>query len=296
MKDTVLALGDILNMLPDAIVIVDGTGHIVFANTTVHSLLGYTPDELVEQPLEYLIPKGYRTEHKSHFAKFRDHGQPTTMGDRPLVHGLDKSGSEIPISVSIANIDLNEELYSIAIMHDSGDVQSEITNVTFQAETDALTGIGNRLRLSQELQTALEKSCPFSLLFLDLENFKPFNDDYGHEVGDKVLQIVAKRLKALIRSGDLAARLGGDEFVLLLDGLDNTEILEQRAVAVADSVTRPFHIGDLSSVVGVNIGGAIFPRDGRSERELLKVADQNMYQAKQTGMSYKISSGSGHTE
>ena len=173
-------------------------------------------------------------------------------------------------------------------MHDSGEVQSEITQVTFQAETDPLTGIGNRLRLSQELQTAIGKSSPFSLLFLDLEKFKPFNDDYGHDIGDKVLQIVAKRLQALVRSNDVAVRLGGDEFVLFLGGLDDTEILEQRAAAVADSVARPFHIGDLSSVVGVNIGGAIFPRDGESERELLKTADQNMYQAKQAEIPYKI--------
>jgi diguanylate cyclase (GGDEF)-like protein/PAS domain S-box-containing protein len=288
MKDKVLALGDLLDMLPDAMIIVDGRGRIVFANTHVRGLLGYTPDELIKQPLDRLIPKTYRAEHKSHLAKFRDHGQAMSMGDRPLVYGLDKSGSEIPISVSIANLDIEGERYSIAIMHDSGEVQSEITQATFQSETDPLTGIGNRLLLSQELETAIEKSSPFSLLFLDLEKFKPFNDDYGHEVGDKVLQIVAKRLQALVRSEDLAVRLGGDEFVMLLDGLDDTEILEQRAATVADSVTRPFHIGDLSGVVGVNIGGAIFPRDGENERELLKTADQNMYHAKQAGILYKI--------
>jgi diguanylate cyclase (GGDEF)-like protein len=144
------------------------------------------------------------------------------------------------------------------------------------------------LRLSQVLQTAIERSGPFSLLFLDLERFKPFNDNYGHEVGDKVLQIVARRLQALVRSEDLAVRLGGDEFVLFLDGLIDTEILEQRAAAVADSVARRFHIGDLSGAVGVNIGGATFPRDGRTEHDLLKTADRNMYQAKQAGIPYKI--------
>jgi diguanylate cyclase (GGDEF)-like protein/PAS domain S-box-containing protein len=288
MKDTLLALSDLLNMLPDAIVIVDGKGRITFANSHIEGLLGYTPGELEKQPLDRLIPKTHRTEHKANLAKFREHGQPVAMGDRPVVYGLDKSGSEIPISVSIANLDLDGERYSIAVMHDSGEVQSEITQVTSQAETDLLTGIGNRLRLSQKLQTAIEKSRPFSLLFLDLEKFKPFNDNYGHEVGDKVLQIVARRLQALVRSEDLAVRLGGDEFVLFIDGLIDTGILEQRAAAVADSVARRFHIGDLSGAVGVNIGGATFPRDGRTEHNLLKTADRNMYQAKQAGIPYKI--------
>ncbi len=288
MKDTLLALSDLLNMLPDAIVIVDGKGRITFANSHIEGLLGYTPGELEKQPLDRLIPKTHRTEHKANLARFREHGQPIAMGDRPVVYGLDKSGSEIPISVSIANLDLDGERFSIAVMHDSGEVQSEITQVTSQAETDLLTGIGNRLRLSQKLQIAIEKSRPFSLLFLDLEKFKPFNDNYGHEVGDKVLQIVARRLQALVRSEDLAVRLGGDEFVLFLDGLIDTGILEQRAAAVADSVTRRFHIGDLSGAVGVNIGGATFPRDGRTEHNLLKTADQNMYQAKQAGIPYKI--------
>lgn len=288
MKDTLLALSDLLNMLPDAVVIVDGKGRITFANVHIEGLLGYTPGELEKESLDRLIPKNYRAHHKTHLARFREHGQPMAMGDRPVVYGLDKSGDEIPISVSIANLDLDGERFSIAVMRDSGEVQSEITQVTSKAETDLLTGIGNRLRLSQKLESAIEKSRPFSLLFLDLEKFKPFNDNYGHEVGDKVLQIVARRLQALVRSEDLAVRMGGDEFVLFLDGLADTGILEQRAAAVAYSVARRFHIGDLSGTVGVNIGGATFPRDGSNAHDLLKTADQNMYQAKQAGIPYKI--------
>jgi PAS domain S-box-containing protein len=107
MKDTLLALSDLLNMLPDAVVIVDGKGRITFANTHIEGLLGYSPEELEKQPLDRLIPKNYRADHKTHLARFREHGQPMAMGDRPLIYGLDKSGDEIPISVSIANLDLD---------------------------------------------------------------------------------------------------------------------------------------------------------------------------------------------
>ena len=210
------------------------------------------------------------------------------MGARPLLSALHKSGREIPTLISIANLDLDGERYSVAIMRDGGELHSEITEAHSRAETDALTSIGNRLRLSREIQSALTDSRPFGLLYLDLKKFKPFNDDYGHEVGDKVLKIVAQRLQAQIRSGDLAVRLGGDEFVVIFDGLVAIELLEQRAARIARSLTRLFHIGDLSSVVGVSIGGAMHPRDGKTEEGLLKAADQNMYRAKQAGVDYDV--------
>lgn len=107
-------------------------------------------------------------------------------------------------------------------------------------------------------------------------------------MGDKVLQIVARRLQSQIRSRDLAARIGGDEYVVMLAGLGSLELLEQRAINIARSLNQPFHIGELSSSVGVNIGGAIYPQDSESEDGLLKVADQNMYQAKQSGIDYYL--------
>ncbi|MDJ0780134.1 MAG: sensor domain-containing diguanylate cyclase [Gammaproteobacteria bacterium] len=288
MKKTSLALDELLNLLPDAVVIVDSTGNIAFANNSVRGLLGYGPDELVGRPLDCLIPESERSDHRSHFADFHAHGEQIVMGDRPLVRGLDKAGAEVPVSISIANIDLDGERYSIAVMRDSGELHSEITQITFQAETDPLTGLANRLGLSQALQSAIEKSSPFGLLYMDLEKFKPINDAYGHAVGDEVLKIVAQRLQASIRSCDLAARVGGDEFVLLLDGLADSTALEQRAAVVAESIKRPMHLGDIADAVGVNIGSAQFPRDGQTERELLQVADENMYRAKQRGVVYRM--------
>ena len=288
MKDTVLVLGDLFDVLPDAIVVVDGTGMIVFANDAVSGLLDYSADELTGRSLSFLIPENYRMAHEAHFANFFDRGKPTSMGARPLLSALHKSGEEIPVSISIANLDLDGGRYSVAVMRDSGKLHSEITRATVQAETDVLTGTGNRLRLSREMQVAMISALPFGLLFLDLKKFKSFNDNHGHEVGDKVLQIVAGRLQALVRREDLAARLGGDEFVLMFDGLVDVGLLKRRAAAVAASVAQPFRIGRLLGSVEVNIGGAMYPRDGNSEAELLRVADQHMYRAKQTDVAYYI--------
>lgn len=291
MKETVLVLGDLFNVLPDAIVVVDGAGMIVFANAAVSGLLDYSAEELVGQPLDCLIPEDYRSAHESHFARFYDRGRPTSMGARPLLSVLHKSGRETPVSISIANLDLDGERYSVAVIRDGGEIQSKITQAMVQAETDILTGIGNRLLLSRAIQAAQAASSPFGLLFLDLKKFKPFNDNHGHKVGDRVLQIVALRLQAQIRSADLVARFGGDEFVVMLDGLVDIELLEQRAAKIARSLTKPFHIGDLSSAVGVNIGGAMYPQDSETEDGLLKVADQNMYRAKSSNMDYFVGGG-----
>ena len=288
MKDTELVLGEFFNVLPDAVIVVDGGGRIVFANDAVNGLLGFNPDELLEQALGVLIPENYREAHDSHFMRFRDLGKATAMGARPLLTALHKSGQEKPVSISIANLDHGGVRYSIAVMRDAGDLHAQITNANAQAETDVLTGIGNRLRLSHAIQTAISTSSPFSLLFLDLKQFKPFNDLYGHETGDRVLQIVARRLAAEIRAHDVAVRLGGDEFVILLADLVDSELLRQRAATLAQSVSRPIHIHDISSAIGVNIGAAVYPRDAGTEAELLKVADRNMYHAKKAGLDYHI--------
>ncbi|UCH40568.1 MAG: diguanylate cyclase [Gammaproteobacteria bacterium] len=288
MKNTELVLGEFFNVLPDAVIMVDSRGNIVFANEAVNGLLGYAADELVDQPLGILIPENFRDAHASHVLRFRDQGKATAMGARPLLSALHKSGHEKPISISIANLDLEGQRYSIAVLRDAGDLHSQIADANAQAETDALTGIGNRLRLSRAMQAAFQTSSPFGLLFLDLKKFKPFNDTYGHETGDKVLQIVARRLLTEIRSQDTAVRLGGDEFVVLLADLADRGLLQQRAATLARSVSQPIHLGELTSEIGVNIGGAIYPCDGDTEAGLLKIADQNMYRAKQAGVDYHL--------
>lgn len=288
MKDKTLELGDLFNVLPDTIIVVDGDGRIVFANTAISGLLAYSADELIGQSLSCLIPENFRMAHESYFADFHDGGKPASMGDRPLLSALHKSGKKIPVSISIANFDSDGERYSVAVMRDGGKLHSEITRASVQAETDVLTGIGNRLQLSRELQSALVSKRPFGLLFLDLKKFKSFNDNHGHALGDKVLQIVARRLLAQIRYQDLAARIGGDEFVVVLAGIARVELLEQRANSIARNLNQPFHIGDLSSSVEVNIGGAIYPQDSDTEEGLLEVADRNMYRAKQFGLAYYV--------
>lgn len=287
-RDAAFALGDVFDLLPDAVVIVDKDGHIVFANVAMPHILGYAQAELVGQPLGKLIPERHRLKHERLVEHFYAQGRSTPMSERPVLLAMHKSGAEVPVSISIANFELSGKRYAVAMIRDASPVRDQLGKAIARAEADALTGLGNRLCLSRRMQTPLQSGQEFALLFLDLTRFKPFNDCYGHAMGDEVLRLVAKRLVSLVRAKDLAVRLGGDEFVILLHGLSDPRDLQARASGVVQRLNQPFHIGAATATVGVNIGGALYPRDGQSESDLLAVADRNMYRAKQAGQAYCI--------
>jgi diguanylate cyclase (GGDEF)-like protein/PAS domain S-box-containing protein len=286
--DSVVALGEVFDLLPDGVVAIDQAGCIVFANLVMPRILGYSRAELVGKPLGEIIPKRHRVRHEHLVEKFCSQGRSTPMGERPVLLGLHKSGEEVPVSISIASFELSGKRYGVAIVRDASPVRDQLGKAIARAETDELTGLGNRLCLQRRMREQLRSSQAFGLLYLDLTEFKPFNDRYGHAMGDEVLRLVAKRLQALVRKNDLAVRQGGDEFVVLLDRLSGAGDLRARAAGVAFRLSQPFHIHRTAAKVGVNIGGALYPRDGECERDLLAVADRNMYRAKQAAQAYCI--------
>ncbi|MCY1279419.1 putative signaling protein [compost metagenome] len=127
----------------------------------------------------------------------------------------------------------------------------------------------------------------FALLFIDLNRFKAINDTYGHDAGDLALVEAAQRLREAVRLGDLVARLGGDEFVIVLWRTSSSEAVRQVCNKLIARLSRPLtslaHIaGEREISVGAAVGVAIYPRDGTDADSLLKRADLNMYQEKQT--------------
>ncbi len=154
------------------------------------------------------------------------------------------------------------------------------------AHTDALTGLPNRRGLGLALERALadcSEARALALFMLDLDGFKPVNDRLGHDAGDALLVAVAQRLRQQLRSTDLVARLGGDEFVVLVPGL----ALEADAMAVGRKLLQafdaPFAVAGQHCRVGLTVGLALAPTDGRQAADLLKLADAAMYAGKQGG-------------
>lgn len=152
------------------------------------------------------------------------------------------------------------------------------------ALTDTLTELPNRAALDQHLQKALARAArsqtPLAVCLIDMDNFKPVNDQYGHEVGDQLLQAFAKRLAASLRQDEYFARLGGDEFVLVLEGLDDPAALPAVMERITAELAQPFVLSGSSVLrVTASIGVALFP-DQRNSRSLLRAADQALYRVK----------------
>ncbi|PKH04949.1 EAL domain-containing protein [Moritella sp. Urea-trap-13] len=156
-----------------------------------------------------------------------------------------------------------------------------------QANLDFLTGLPNRYMLHDSLSSELNKAertgKSVAILFLDLDHFKEINDTLGHDVGDKLIQDTAKRLRRCVRETDTIARLGGDEFTVILGGLDEFHLVERITNKILNHISQPFQCGDEMVHISSSIGITIYPEDGIAVDTLLKNADQAMYAAKEQG-------------
>lgn len=167
------------------------------------------------------------------------------------------------------------------------DLQTRERQLETLAHHDPLTGLHNRLSFENKLNESLLRSQlrdqQLALLMLDLDGFKPVNDRYGHDVGDALLQVIARRLQQHVRSSDTVARIGGDEFTILLENIHATHELQKIANGILQSFNAPITLDTLQLHVGVSIGVALFPEDGTTPAAITRSADKAMYQAKLEG-------------
>lgn len=163
-------------------------------------------------------------------------------------------------------------------------VEEEIKKLAF---FDSLTGLPNRdlcnNRLEHTLANALRNSTMAAVLFIDLDNFKEVNDNYGHNVGDQLLKQVAKRLASELRSGDTLARIAGDEFIIVLEAITTADNVSRLAEKLIAKIGKPFDLSDQEVHVGISIGIAMYPTDGDYNQLLIKNADIAMYHSKSEG-------------
>ncbi len=159
---------------------------------------------------------------------------------------------------------------------------------------DSLTSLPNRGYFCQRLDQALAEERAsnnppqLAVLFMDLDSFKQINDTHGHDIGNKVLQTVASRLKKSVRTSDVVSRIGGDEFACLLIGFPEREQIRRQADKITDAVASTMIFGEIELTIRPSIGTALFPDDGLTAEELLKEADAAMYQAKRSQSEFAL--------
>lgn len=160
-------------------------------------------------------------------------------------------------------------------------------NAEYFANYDYLTGIATRKLASDRLQNYLDISernqSSLAIIFVDLDNFKTINDNNGHEAGDAVLIESARRFSRTVRKGDTVCRIGGDEFLILMPGSDKPERLRNFCDRLIAELEQPIYNGKARFQVGASLGIAMYPQDGKTASDLIKAADNAMYQVKQGG-------------
>lgn len=167
------------------------------------------------------------------------------------------------------------------------ELREQKISLDFQAHHDALTGLPNRIyfndRLHQGIENARRHGTMLALFFIDLDQFKHINDSLGHEIGDRVLQVVADRLRARIRKEDTLARLGGDEFTIIMEELKRVQDASLLAQKILKVLREAIHIEDHMLYITCSIGISLYPQDDLNAHNLLKYADTAMYKAKEEG-------------
>lgn len=170
------------------------------------------------------------------------------------------------------------------------DVTQEVEDqarIHYLSQHDALTGLPNRLYMSEfltgRLQAYLTTDRPLVLISLDLDNFKPINDTWGHAAGDYVLNKVSLRLRSVLKAGDLVSRQGGDEFIVIVSDFANEQEINNCCRALLNEICRPFYLGQQEIFIGASMGIALAPKDAMQAEELLRLADIALYKSKREG-------------
>ncbi len=279
-----------LNSIGDAVLTTDLRGNITYLNQVAESMTGWSLQDALGRPLSEVFRVIDGVTHQTAL----NPAQRAIDEDRSVGMATDsvlvrRDGSEAAIEDSSAPIHNREGEVTgaVIVFHDVSQSRAMALKMSHLAQHDFLTGLPNRMllteRLSQAIGLAHRHHKQVALLFLDLDYFKHINDSLGHAIGDQLLQSVAHRLTACVRSTDTVCRQGGDEFVILLAEIEEPEAAAVVAEKLLAALGVPQHIGGHELHVTLSIGISIYPDDGSDVDTVIQNADTAMYHAKANG-------------
>jgi diguanylate cyclase (GGDEF)-like protein len=200
-----------------------------------------------------------------------------------------KDNKPIDVSVTISPVrdGAGNIMGASKVARDISQRKEALERIEHLAHYDSLTGLPNRVLLADRMRVAIAQATRYShrlaLLFVDLDRFKLVNDSLGHEIGDKLLKVVAERMRSSVRDADTISRVGGDEFIVLLGQVDTPEDAARVARKIITALSQPYKIEEHELALTASVGISIYPDSAKEARSLMRNADASMYSAKEAG-------------
>jgi len=273
----------LFEQMPEGVVLLNQQLKVISHNHEAEKILEYSGDELLTLNLRDFKASGSIEEDERRKEKIAEFGR----DDFESIYRT-KSGHHINVDVSVQVVKLiNGEPVFQTLFRDISSQKQAAAQIEHLAYHDQLTGLANRRllqdRMNQAISSVLRRQGKIAVLFLDIDHFKDVNDSFGHQAGDRLLQIISTRLLTVLRNEDTLARVGGDEFVIMLNDVVDENDVATVAEKIQHELVKPIQLEQEELHVTPSIGISLCPQDGRDTDELLKHADAALYHAKRAG-------------
>ena len=250
----------------DAVVQMDFDGYITGWNHKAEEIFGWSAEEILEQTIEQtIIPERYREAHSTGMQRYLGTGESSVLNSLVEIHALHRDGHEFPIELSVSVIDSPDLQEFNAYIRDISARKEAETIIWNKANFDSLTSLPNRnlflQRLEHEALSCDRSKRSLALLYIDLDRFKDVNDSLGHDMGDRLLVEVSRRLKDSVREIDTVSRLSGDEFTIILGQIDDQLSVQRVCQQLLDTLSAPLQLDTEMVHLTASIGVSFYPGD-----------------------------------
>jgi diguanylate cyclase (GGDEF)-like protein/PAS domain S-box-containing protein len=280
-----------LETIPDAAIVINRLGVLVAVNSQTESLFGYPSNALNGKLLEELLPQSVRPFHVKMVEGYFKNPRTRAMGSGMEISGQYADGHEFPMDVMLKPIEFERELHALCVMRDISAIKAQelqlqqaLAREKELALTDYLTGVANvrsfHIALEAEINRFDRFGRPFTLVYLDLDNFKIVNDEKGHAEGDRVLVEVVRVVNGRLRKTDIFSRQGGDEFIILLAETE-ASLAEEFIKLLQSDLNKAMQKHKWS--VTFSLGVLVCLDSVSNAADLIKMTDSLMYEVKKQG-------------
>ncbi|MEO7205669.1 MAG: diguanylate cyclase [Steroidobacteraceae bacterium] len=279
-----------LDSIGDAVVSTDFRGHVTYLNRAAEYLTGFPQEDACGRPIGEVFRLVHAVSKRSVESPVTQsiiENQKRSVDENCVL--LRRQNTLVPVDVSATPIHdrLGGVVGSVLVAHDVTAARELSDRLARLALYDHLTGLPNRTlfadRLDRAIGLAKRGGDSFSVLYIDLDNFKEVNDRLGHQAGDQLLQTAAERLVRCVRDSDTVSRQGGDEFLALLINCGDLNASVMCAQKIVDTLSAPYVIDRQDLRLSATVGIALYPFDATEARSLIRAADTAMYRAKCAG-------------